>query len=82
MNINIIKEEIHSKVNKRVLVSVYGLRNKIERYEGVLYKVYPNLFTVLVNGDEKSFCYRDVITGDVKVKVLWNLCCDYVKNRV
>ena len=42
MNINIIKEEIRSKLNKRVLVSVYGLRNKIERYEGVLYKVYPN----------------------------------------
>ena len=55
MNINIIKEEIRSKLNKRVLVSVYGLRNKIERYEGVLYKVYPNLFTVLVNEDEKSF---------------------------
>ena len=48
MNINIIKEEIRSKLNKRVLVSVYGLRNKIERYEGVLYKVYPNLFTVFV----------------------------------
>ena len=30
MNINIIKEEIRSKLNKRVLVSVYGLRNKIE----------------------------------------------------
>lgn len=70
MNINIVKNDIKCKLNRKVLVSVYGLRNKIERYEGILYKVYPNLFTVLVNGEEKSFCYRDVITGDVKVKIL------------
>lgn len=70
MNINIVKNEIKNKLNKKVLVSVYGLRNKIERYEGLLYRVYPNIFTVLINGEEKSFCYRDVITGDVKVKIL------------
>ena len=32
--------------------------------------MYPNLFTVLVNGEEKSFNYRDVITGEVKIKYL------------
>lgn len=74
MNINIVKNEIKVELNKKVLVSVYGLRNKIERYEGILYRVYPNIFTVLINGEEKSFCYRDVITGDVKVKILLRLC--------
>ena len=68
LNINIIKREIDSKLNKKVIISVHGLRNRITRYEGVLYKTYPNIFTVICNGVEKSFTYRDVITGDVKIK--------------
>lgn len=68
MNINIIKEEISRNVNRNVKVAVYGLRNRVNRYEGIIYKIYPNLFTVLVNGEEKSFNYRDVITGEVKIK--------------
>ena len=70
MNINIIKNEINSKLNSKVMVSVYGMRNRVNRLEGILYKSYPNLFTVMVDGEEKSFCYRDVITGDVKIKYL------------
>ncbi len=70
MNINIIKNEINNKLNSKVLVSVYGMRNRVHRLEGILYKTYPNLFTVLVDGEEKSFCYRDVITGDVKINYL------------
>lgn len=70
MNINIIKEELEKKINKKVLVSVFGLRNRVNRYEGTIYRVYPNIFTVLVNGEEKSFPYRDVITGEVKIKYL------------
>lgn len=70
MNINIVKEEITKKINCKVMVSVYGMRNRISRYEGVIYKVYPNIFTILEKGEEKSFPYRDVITGDVKIKYL------------
>ncbi len=70
MNINLVKEEISKKLNSKVMVSVYGMRNRVSRLEGILYKIYPNLFTILVNGEEKSFCYRDVITGDVKIKYL------------
>ncbi len=70
MNINIIKEDISKNISKKVIVNVYGLRNRVSRYEGILYKIYPNLFTVLVNGEEKSFNYRDVITGEVKIKYL------------
>lgn len=68
MNINIIKNEVKSKLNSKVIISVYGMRNRVNKFEGILYKVYPNLFTVLVNDEEKSFCYRDLITGDVKIK--------------
>ena len=70
MNLNIIKEQISKSLNKKVLVSVYGLRNRVDRYEGTLYKMYPNIFTILINGEEKSFTYRDVITGEVKLKYL------------
>jgi len=70
LNLNIIKEEIAKNINKNVLVSVYGMRNRVNRYEGVIYKTYPNIFTILENGEEKSFPYRDIITGDVKIKYL------------
>ncbi len=70
MNLNIVKEEISKHLNAKVLVSVYGMRNRVNRYEGKIYKVYPNIFTILENGEEKSFPYRDVITGEVKIKYL------------
>lgn len=70
MNINFIKDEITRKLNSKVSISVYGLRNRVNRYEGVLYKVYPSIFTVLIGNEEKSFTYRDVITGEVKIKYL------------
>ncbi len=70
MNINIVKEEIKKKINSKVNISVFGLRNRVNRYEGVIYKVYPNIFTVLIDGEEKSFTYRDVITGEIKIKYL------------
>ncbi len=70
MNINIVKEDLAKKINRKVIVSVHGMRNRTSRFEGQIYKVYPNIFTVLVNGEEKSFTYRDIITGEVKIKYL------------
>jgi len=70
MNIDLIKEKLNSNLNKKVIVTVYGLRNKINRYEGVLYKLYPNIFSILEDGKEKSFSYNDYITGDIKIKFL------------
>jgi len=70
MNINLVKEQIEKNLNKKVRVTVYGLRNKIARYEGTLHKVYPNIFSILADGIEKSFSYNDYITGDIKIKYL------------
>ena len=70
MNINITKEEIRKSINKKVIISVHGMRNRINRYEGIIYKVYPNIFTILIDGEEKSFTYRDIITGDIKIKYI------------
>ena len=70
MNINLIKEKINNNLNKKVIVTVYGMRNKVTRYEGVLYKTYPNIFSILEDGGEKSFSYNDYIIGDIKIKFL------------
>ncbi len=70
MNIEIIKEEMRQHVNENVEVSVFGLRNKKEYFIGTISKMYPYIFTVRVNGVEKSFNYADIITGEVQVKYL------------
>lgn len=70
MNINNIKMELQNKLGKKVKVTVYGLRNKMNSYEGTIHKLYPNIFTILYNGEEKSFSYRDIITKDIAVKYL------------
>ena len=70
MNLNIIKEQILNNLGKKVEISVYGLRNRVNKYEGILYKTYPNIFTILMNNEEKSFNYRDLITGEVKIKYI------------
>lgn len=70
MNIDLARQKIESNLNKKVRVTVYGLRNKVSRYEGILYKTYPNIFSIIENGIEKSFSYNDYIMGDVKIKVL------------
>lgn len=70
MNIELIKNDLSKKINRKVIISVYGLRNRVTRYEGILYRLYPNIFTILDNGEEQSFAYRDVITGEIKIKYL------------
>lgn len=70
MNIDIIKNEINKNIGKKVLVTVYGMRNKIDRYEGTILNTYPNIFTINYDGMEKSFTYREVITKDIKIKYL------------
>lgn len=70
MNIDFVKEKLCNMVGRDARITVYGMRNKTYYYDGVIYKLYPNFFTILYNGDEKSFNYRDIITGDVKIKYL------------
>ena len=70
MNIDLIRNKIAKNLNKRVVVTVYGLRNKVSKYEGVLYKIYPNIFSIIENGVEKSFSYNDYITGDIKIRFI------------
>ena len=62
------KEYVRSLLNRNALFKVNSGRNKCEKFEGVVIKMYNNVFTVLVNGILKSFSYNDVFIGDVMIK--------------
>lgn len=70
MNPNIIREEIAKHLNEKVKIRVYGMRNKTNTYTGIIHAIYPNIFTLKIGNLEKSFNYRDLITGDIKIKYL------------
>ncbi len=70
MNVDIIKEQIKSNLGKKVIVKIYGMRNKTETIEGLITKVYPNLFMVENSHESKSITYSDVITKEAVVKYL------------
>lgn len=70
MNLNQVKKEIQSHVNSAVEVKVYGTRNRVETIKGYINNAYPNIFTVLEKGENKSFRYADIITGEIKIKYM------------
>ena len=70
MNIEVIKEDICRNVGKKVKVKVNGMRNKSNTYIGTVSSIYPFIFTVMVDGDAKSFSYAEVITGEVELNYL------------
>jgi len=67
MNLDDIKEEIKGLINMEVMINVSGSRNKKQIYKGIINNVYSNIFTVLIDGANKSFTYSDVAIGDVKI---------------
>ena len=67
MNLDGIKEEIASLLDKEIMLQVSGSRNKKCMYKGIVNSVYSNIFTVLIEGVNKSFTYSDVAIGDVKI---------------
>ena len=67
MNLDKIKEEISLLINKEIMINISGTRNKKQMYRGVINNVYSNIFTVLIEGVNRSFTYSDVAIGDVKI---------------
>ncbi len=67
MNLDIVRENMKKYLNRNVKIDVYGMRNKNYEYYGVVSGLYPYVFTVLIDGTQKSFNYSDVIIGDVVV---------------
>jgi len=70
MNLKVIKRYLSTKIGDKIVIIYYGSRNKKERYEGVLYKLYYNIFTIkLINGEIKSFSYIDILTKTIQIYV-------------
>lgn len=68
MTVDIIKEEIRNHINDKIELKVFGMRNKNSTYVGVISNIYPAIFTVNIAGQEKSFNYVDILTGEIKIK--------------
>lgn len=68
MNIDDVKTQIKNNLYSNIEIKVYGMRNKNYTYVGYISNVYPAIFTVRINGVDKSFNYVDVLTGEVKIK--------------
>lgn len=68
MNIKNIKNYLRTKVGCNIVIIYYGSRNRKEIYKGVLYKLYNNIFIVMLyNGDVKSFSYIDILTKTIQI---------------
>ena len=70
MNIKYIRRYLASKVGSKIVVIYYGSRNRKERYEGYLWKIYANVFAIrLTNGEIKSFTYIDILTKNIQIYI-------------
>lgn len=70
MNLDVIKNNLSSKIGSNVVVTVKGIRNKKQIYEGKIYKLYPNIFSIMTRNGEKSFSYADVAIKDILIKYI------------
>ena len=70
MNVDLVKEQIKNNLGKKVIVKIYGMRNRVDTIEGIITKVYPNLFMVENNRESKSISYSEIITKEAVVKYL------------
>lgn len=62
-----MKEILNKYVGKKVYVEYNLGRNKIEKYEGIIDKLYNAVFLIKVNNEIKSFSYSDLITKTIKI---------------
>lgn len=66
-----IKEEIMAYEGKEVKLAVNKGRNNVVKFEGVIDKMYPSVFTVHIPTDTvmglHSYSYSEVLCGHVKI---------------
>ena len=65
MNINKIKLKLKELLYEKLKIKVYIGRNKYEYYEGIIDKLYDNIFTLKTNKGIKSFSYWDIATKTI-----------------
>ena len=70
MNIKSIKRYMATRVGNRIIILYYGSRNRRERYEGILWRIYNNVFTIKLGiGEIKSFTYIDILTKTIQIYI-------------
>ena len=70
MCIKDIKNYLSTKIGSKIIVVYHCGRNKCERYDGILLRVYGNIFTLrLVNNEIKSFNYFDILTKTIQIYI-------------
>lgn len=68
MTIDMIKDNIDSKIGDSVKVIYNGSRNRKEEYSGIIVETYNYIFIVKTTSlEKKSFSYRDVLTNVIEV---------------
>lgn len=68
MEVQRLKRYLFYKLGSPITVIYYGSRNRREKYQGFLWKVYNNVFTIkLLNGNIKTFAYNDILTKVLRV---------------
>ena len=67
MNLDSVKNEISSLLNREIMLRVSANRSKKCLIKGVVTGIYPRHFTVLVDDTVRSFTYADVAIGEVSI---------------
>lgn len=62
------KELVRDKYGKKVVLKVYGLRNKNETIRGTISEIYNNVFIVKTIPFNRCFSYKDLLLGNVIIK--------------
>ena len=68
MNLDIIKNSLLNKIGKKVIITEKGMRNRKQIFEGIIYKLYPNIFSIMTRSGEKTFSYSDIATKTILIK--------------
>ena len=70
MNIKEIKRYLKYKVGSNIIIIYHGGRNKKEKYQGIIYKIYDNVFTIkMFDNKIKCFSYIDVLTKTIQIYI-------------
>lgn len=67
MNPNVIREGFYRHIGDKVLVKIYGIRNKNDTYVGTIKNVYPQILTILTDNAIKSISYSELINKEVVI---------------
>lgn len=65
MNPYVIRDNLATKVGAKVLVKIYGMRNKTDSFIGTIKDIYPQIFTIETEGSIRSFSYSELINKEV-----------------